>query len=212
MKKVIAAVCFTMLSLSAFAGVNPYVKGNIGYNYMNYKADFDSVTIVRGSSLGLGGAIGNKFSDKFRAEFAYAFTEVDVEKEVTVYAYDPSFDCRDEFGISGPNHYCAIGKGISGSKIKQHLFMLNGFYYPLEEKAINPFIGAGMGWGFLKKVSFGSDSANNFAYALYVGADYNISPKLTLEISGNYTSMVSPISDTKDIYNFGANVGIRYSF
>lgn len=212
MKKILLLAYLLTASFPVFAGLNPYIKGNIGYNYMNYEADFDNVTIVSGGNLGIGGAVGNKFSDKFRAELAYSFTEVDVEKEVAIYAYDPNFDCRDDLGIPQNPHYCAIGKGISGSKIKQHLFMLNGFYYPLEEQPIKPFVGAGFGWGFLKKISFDGNSTNNFAYALYLGADYNITSKLVLEISGNYTSMLSPISNTKDVYNFGANVGIRYNF
>ncbi len=200
MKKLALLVCLFCLPLVSSAGINPYIKGNIGYNYMNLdtKGNYriESSSLFKGNGYNLGLALGNQFSDRFRGEISYSFIKTNASSD---------FDVRDISGLLGT---------VLPPKVKQQIILLNGFYYPVKKMRINPFIGAGAGWGFLSKATYIDIKAdgNNFAYALYLGVDYDITEKISLDITGNYTSILATSSYTKDLYNFGGTLGIRYSF
>jgi opacity protein-like surface antigen len=194
MKKLALLLCLFCLPLIASAGMSPYIKGNIGYNYMDFDAK-GGYTIFSGSGYNAGLEIGNNFSDKFRGGLSYSFIKTSASSDL---------DARDSYGIP-----CSI----SVPEVQQHIILLNGFYYPLKKAKINPFVGAGAGWGFLNNTGdYYTDKNNNFAYALYLGVDYDITERISFDITGNYTSILAPISQTKDIYNLGGTLGIRYKF
>lgn len=196
MKKLALLVCLFCLPLITSAEMNPYIKGHIGYNHMDFDAK-GGYTIFSGSGYNAGLEIGNNFSDRFRGGLSYSFIKTSASSDL---------DVRDSYGIP-------ISSSASVPEVHQHIILLNGFYYPLKKAKINPFAGAGAGWGFLNNTGdYYTDKNNNFAYALYLGVDYDITEKISLDITGNYTSILAPTSHTKDLYNFGGTLGVRYSF
>ncbi len=191
MKKLVLVGCLLFASATLCAESNPYVKAYGGYNNMSLDSTRGGVDFGGdGYSLGLG--VGNNFSDRFRGDISYTFIET----------HNHSGDHHNQHNIWGHD----IGHD---SEIKQQLLLINAYYYPLKKRNINPFVGAGAGWGF-----FDGDGVdeNNLAYAVYLGLDFDMSNKISLEIAGNYSSILAPASWLENLYNLGITAGLRFKF
>ncbi|WP_424244348.1 opacity protein-like surface antigen [Elusimicrobium posterum] len=211
MKKFIITSFILCFSLSAFAEINPYISIRAGYEKTKEKASNDEWHISGDSgqwfSEAAGGgnltifdegaitgnlAIGAKMNKYFRTEISYTYKKL----------HNMDIDMRDGQGIPNP--------GKEDMKITQQTILANLFLYPLNEMIINPFVGAGAGIGILGFKHF--DTETNFAYALYIGADYTFAKHWSVEVMGTYNSILAPYSNANDIQNFGGSLGVRYNF
>lgn len=110
----------------------------------------------------------------------------------------------------------------------QIAFMLNGFWYPKPDWTVSPYLGAGLGvtkisWNDIR-VSGSStvldDSDIVFTYQLIIGASYEVSPQLFLEIDYRYfapddAEILSSTGTTGKLDNQELNIfglGVKYKF
>ncbi len=201
MRRFIIAVFILCFSIPVFAEINPYIAVRGGYEKSREKLGNATLEdlgyygnepfaildgyLFNDNALTASIAIGTEIN-KLRIEAAYSFKKID----------------------DGIDSGLAVGTGYES--VKQHTIMANLFYYPLEKMIINPFVGGGAGVGIIKSWTF--DTKVNFAYALYIGADYTFAKHFTLELMGTYNSIISPYSNAKDVQNFGGSLGVRYNF
>ncbi len=200
MKKIVITVVALLFAIPAFCALNPYlsIKGGYEYGYQKYKANewISSSKMYDADNAVFGLAAGHWFTDKLRAEIAYN------------YKFDNSLrkglDVRDIYGLP-------INLRES---LKQHTVLINAYYHPFSDWIVSPYLGAGAGWGWSKykvtDLALLNISQNNFAYAFYLGADYKLCERLTLDLSFTYNSILSDHSRMKDAYNYGGALALRY--
>lgn len=206
MKKIVITVVALLFAIPAFCALNPYlsIKGGYEYSYQKNKlhGDIDeSIAEVydkfyEADEAVFGLAAGHWFTDKFRAEIAYNY------KFDNTLRTESSF--RDEEGLPIP---------APRESLKQHTVLINAYYHPFSDWIVSPYVGAGAGWGWSKYEMPAYDvklNQNNFAYAFYLGADYKLTRRLTLDFSFTYNSILSDHSSLKDMHNYGGALALRY--
>ena len=95
-------------------------------------------------------------------------------------------------------------------------FMLNGYYDIENDSKITPFIGAGVGYGFLTH-SLGSTEFDDGVYAYQVGAGvgYDITDTIVLNAAYRYVATTEATIDTGSELEFGSHnflMGLRVYF
>lgn len=116
-------------------------------------------------------------------------------------AKEDVFDFRSEYGELRPDDI--------KEKITQQTLLINLFFYPFQNKTIQPFIGAGAGIGWVNMENIGN--YQKFAYAGYLGIDYVLSEHFVVNLMGTYNSTGSYKHFARN-KNWGATLGARYYF
>jgi opacity protein-like surface antigen len=198
MKKIALAACVLFVSLSAFAQLNPYVAIRGGYEKTKEDAVLTGApqrltyTLFDTNIPTFTLALGAELSEMWRSEVAYTYKT----KKTDI------IDRRDSMGLPTPPQK---------ERLTQQTILANLFFYPFKDMQVKPFVGAGLGLGIVDMEYFGSDS--NFAYAIYLGADYKFLEHWAVELMATYNSILSPYGGgSKDVYNFGGTIGLRYNF
>lgn len=196
---ILAAVCFFAAAAPAHEYKN-YIGVKGGYEWSKETYDsrstiinniptyLDGGVVFSGKGITMGAFAGLYFNNRLRGEIAYHYKQLE----------DP--ESRGIFLNSGHSSY----------DVYQHTFLANMFFYPLNKMTVTPFIGAGAG-GALTKIE-NSDIKGGFAYAFYIGADYDFYDEWTIDLTAAYTSTVRPYNDANNIHNFGISLGLRYNY
>ncbi|MDR1123281.1 MAG: outer membrane beta-barrel protein [Elusimicrobiota bacterium] len=197
MKKLTAVMAMLLCTaggLMAFSGQYVSVKGAYEASKQEYSEGARSINIFDAKGPALGLSYGAYFGESLRAEINYNYK--DLKDTKTLANTGIPFD--------------------SGSTIKtaQHTFLANVFYYPFGRIIISPFVGAGAGYGIVKDKTYGLPTKGNFAYAVYLGADYPLTEKFAIDLTASYNAILNPYDypGYKNINNFGGGLGLRYSF
>jgi opacity protein-like surface antigen len=105
-----------------------------------------------------------------------------------------------------------MGAGFYSSNISQLGILVNGYYDFLPDSIITPYIGAGLGIGFVDGT--GSLSSTVFAFQGIVGASWHIDNNFRLNLDGRYygTSNPSVNGNAWSNNNFAVMLGLQYKF
>lgn len=223
MKKLLLAVALAgAMSSSAMAA--PYAEIDLGGS-LPMDQDFKNslspdAQISYKDAFALTAAAGYNFNNGFRAELEYGYQNPDFDK-VTGH-------------ISGvPVEFTGSGAGAD-----VHTFMTNGYYDIGTKTAFTPFVGAGLGFAYIKANAgtppagataymTSDDSATVFAYQATLGASYALTDHVSLTGSYRYlgtsegsfktTLTVAGVGSTSgDVKtSYSSNVlraGLRYTF
>lgn len=181
-------------------GISPYISAQIGYGAAAWK-DMD----ILPHGVMYSGAVGASIRTSpinLRAEFEYAGAK-HVASE------------SDEFGVY-PNYF----EVELDPTIKSALYMANLYVDFLEDYALKPYLGVGLGRGKLtfseKEYDFytgdymgtWSASESGMTWGAYAGIGFKMFGGLSGDIGARFNSV-----DAGDgIYLFGLNAGLRYNF
>lgn len=177
-----------------------YLRGDIGVSWQDVDnlvsvenqfnefiwlgKDFDPAAI-----LGLG--IGYKFNDWFRMDVTGEYRAKSSFSGIDTYDY-----WTGEEYISRTNHYTADKQ--------EWVFLANAYIDLGTWHSITPFVGAGIGAASVKISNYsdwdptpgyeslayaGSDTKWNFAWALYAGLAYQITPTFSVEVAYRYIDL-----------------------
>ncbi|MFK8250377.1 outer membrane protein [Ancylobacter terrae] len=177
-----------------------YLRGDIGVSWQ----DVDNLVSVENQSndfiwLGknfdaaaiLGVGVGYKFNDWFRADVTGEYRAKSSFSGVDTYDYWNG----DEY-IARTNHYTADKQ--------EWVFLANAYLDLGTWHSITPFVGAGIGAASVKVSNYsdwdptpgyeslayaGSDTKWNFAWALYAGLAYQITPTFSVEVAYRYIDL-----------------------
>ena len=143
------------------------------------------------SAFVIGGAVGSRFLDSFRGEVNLSYREADIEN-VT-----------------------------SGGVTLQVLALMGNVYYDFDlELPVTPYLGAGIGVGFIE-VDPVNDEATEFAWNIMFGASYGVTDTIGLSLGYRYLGTTDaeldatgPASGTVDaeIAVHEILFGFRYNF
>lgn len=194
MKKIIGILAIFFLSTSycnaASNGIYLGIQG--GYEHSDQdignraqSLSYDTNFTVWGLSLG---ADLNSF---LRTELSYNHKN----------AKEDIFDFRNEYGELRPEDI--------KEKITQQTLLINLFFYPFKNTSIRPFVGTGIGIGWVDVENL--NNYHKFAYAGYLGLDYVISEHLVVNLMGTYNSTGSYKYFARN-KNWGVTLGARYYF
>lgn len=191
MKKILILVSLLFLPLVTSAQTNPFYIG-VNAGYENSKGDMNGTTISSLYDTGFtvwGLSIGADINNYLRAEIAYNNKNGDEE----------FLDFRDEYGY--------IYLKDSEEEIKQQTISFNLFYYPFPNLKIKPFIGAGIGLGWVD-IEY-VKNYQKIAYAGYLGADYKLTDYAVISLTGSFNSTGSN-GHFDQTENWGISAGFRY--
>ena len=202
MKKLLAtALLIGALSVPAAseaAEYGVYVAPEVGIGFSNISGS----DTVFDAGIAIGYDFYAKHNIPVRAEFEYAYLG---EDKGDVSFYDGAEWIAADF------------------KVSSHLFMVNAYYDFMKDSAINPYIGAGVGFASVHTKAHAtgagasasaSDSSTEFAWQIGAGVAYNFTSNLAADLQYNYTS-VGDFNDsfsTDDLSYSRLTLGIRYTF
>lgn len=192
------------------------VKSN-GYSYSNADYDYSITDNKNKTVFNLGLNVGYDFNAQYavsvRAELDYTY--------------------RSSAKISSSSYFFSSIGGTSGGdtyeerfKIKQSTLMLNGYYDFHNSSDFTPYLGLGVGMGFVKYKGEENDSSTisktKFTWSAMAGVSYQLSKNLSANVEYRYLNS-GKIEDTDSdgIWhdNFSAklqshdlNIGLRYAF
>lgn len=177
----------------------------------------------------------------FRLSYGLVFpiSQHQIRSEIE-YGYNGNTKLDDDifYKIAANNNQGYLGDNVNASsKIKSQFVVANFYYDFINNSKFTPYINAGIGYARLKaENSFSykttgssfSDTSNNFAWNLGVGAAYNINNNIALDAGYRYTDY-GKVKTSKEIslsnqqYNHKIdtsskikshemNIGIRYTF
>lgn len=189
---------------------------------VGWDTDFDN-----GYSFGL--AVGRKYGS-FRAELELAYQRANVNTHTGVTAAGLDLSGEDAAVlISGSD---ALGTDVATlvadgqGSVKTWYGMVNGFYDFDVDDRVKPYVGVGLGVGFVdvdyspSAVTIIDDSSTRFAYQVMAGLAYKLNDKTELFAGYRYRATLDGEQDVSlfpaalDIENAASIVetGIRYSF
>ena len=114
--------------------------------------------------------------------------------------------------INSTTGFGPAGAGFYSNNIGQLSFLVNGLYDFLPQAEITPYVGAGLGIGFVDATS--SLSSTVFAFQGIVGVSWRIDNNIRLNLDGRYygTSNPSLNGNGWSNNNFAVMVGAQYKF
>jgi opacity protein-like surface antigen len=183
-----------------------YARGSLGFSWSSEdEIDYSPL-------WGIG--IGYRINPNLRADF--------------------TIDWRDRYNVEGGQGFALGGTAID-SKVDNRAYMLN-LYYDLERLpiiqlpgAFKPYVGGGIGMSRIEindrdvlvdgRVSrLTNDNKNQFAWQLMIGAGYNFTPEMTLDLGYRYANLgEAEMSSTEGSISSDLNVHelvatVRYQF
>jgi opacity protein-like surface antigen len=213
-----------------------YLRGDVGISNQRVE-DFSSPLFTAGgndfdlqysefdASAFLGVGVGYRFSEWIRA---------DITGE---YRFDSDFRGLDYYFDDGE----IAGANVYDGEKSEIVALLNGYIDGPKFGMMRPFVGAGVGAARVSIKNFsdfnpvtdalglsGDTDTWNFAWALYAGASFEVTPRWTFEVAYRYLNMGD--AETEDLvgpdgsdelvnpYNFDnihshdVKLGMRYSF
>jgi len=178
-----------------------YLRGDIGVswqdvdNLTSVENEFNDSFLWLGKSFDaaaiLGAGVGYKFNDWFRVDVTGGYRAKSGFDGVDTYEY-----WTGEEYIDRTNHYTADKS--------EWVFLANAYVDLGTWYSITPFVGAGIGAASVKISNYtdrdptpgyeslayaGSDSKWNFAWALYAGLAYQVTPNFSVEVAYRYISL-----------------------
>ena len=194
MKKLAILLLFAIfINTNGTAVAGPFYFGaNAGLEHSKNDLKYGIISQLYNENLTVWGvSFGANLNDSFRAEMAY--NHKNGKEEI--------FDFRNDSGQIYP--------GDTKEKIDQQTLLFNLFFYPFQNLQFKPFIGAGigLGWVDIEKI----DNYQKIAYAGYVGVDYELTSNLVATILGTYNSTAS-YKYFDSTQNWGVSIGARYYF
>ena len=114
--------------------------------------------------------------------------------------------------INSTTNFGPQGAGFYSDNVGQLGFLVNGLYDFMPDSVVTPYIGAGIGVGFVDATS--SLSSTVFAFQGIVGASWHIDNNFRLNLDGRYygTSNPSLNGNAWSNNNFSIMVGLQYKF
>lgn len=199
MKKTALALVLGALTFSTAASANWYVEGNLGYSKL--KTSGLAVEEFNDSTFSPSLAVGYKINDwRFAVDYTY-YGKADQGYKVN---------------YSG-------GSVAGDAELKVYGFGLAAYYDINLNSNIKPYVGARIATNYVKLDETNvettavsteresiSESSTKVGYGAVVGATYNFAPKWDLNAALEY-NRVAKVDDVK-INQYGAKVGVRYSF
>jgi len=184
-----------------------YVRGSLGYSW-SAEDEIDYSPL-----WGIG--IGYRINPNFRADF--------------------TIDWRDRYNVEGGQGFNVGGTAVD-STVDNRAYMLNVYYdfdrLPVIQLpgAFKPYVGGGIGLsrvevndrdvlvGGTDVARFTGDDENQFGWQLMIGAGYNFTPEMTLDLGYRYahlgeaelTSTAGSISSDLNVHELVAT--LRYQF
>ncbi len=248
----ITAIAFTGASAEE---KSYYISGSVGANWASdsdnegsFTDDFtiagtalDGATLPAGTAVGwdtefdvgytLSAAIGKDLG-AFRAEAEVAFTQNDVDTHSGVFAGTTSLDPVDATVLvasTSDDLGTTVGALVADGQgdLQTTYLFANGYYdFELPNTSIEPYIGAGIGVGFVdveyapSNVGIVDDDDTVFAYQFMAGAAVPVTPQLMGFGEDGYRGTTDVEVDVDlfagelEIENRGviAEVGLRYNF
>lgn len=199
MKKTALALVLGALTFSTVASANWYVEGNLGYSKL--KTSGLAVEEFNDSTFSPSLAVGYKINDwRFAVDYTYygkvdqgysvAYTGGRVDGDAELKAYGFGFATYYDFNLQSDI------KPYVGARIATNYVKLNDHYVETIDNS--------------RYSDSDSDSTTKFGYGAVVGATYNFAPKWDVNAAVEY-NRVAKVDDVK-INQYGAKVGVRYSF
>ena len=197
MKNIFIIFLLIFVSLAAYGKDNNYIAIKGGYDYSFQKEKgytfsgqyYPSHKFYEADNTVLGISVGHKFNNLFRTELDYKHK---IDNDVR------GNNIRDAFGYPVRD------------KFTEHSLLINTFLHPFSYRLISPYFGLGCGWAWSNYAHIVKQ--NNFSYAAYLGADYNIYTNLILDLSISYSNTLSDRKGLKNIHSVSGTIGIRYMF
>ncbi|MCL5261671.1 MAG: porin family protein [Gammaproteobacteria bacterium] len=186
MKKLLIVSAIALISTSAFADENsgPYVNVNGGVNLIGSSSDAFSDNMNR-AGLDVGGALGYRFNENFRAEaaFNYLRNTAKVSDDITFSQYLYMANVYYDFGnFNNFVPYVGVGAGCAHQVSKVTVSGMSEEY-----------------------------SKNSFAAQGIIGVDYKINQNVALGV--NYHFLPVFLTDPSEkIYNNLLGASITFSF
>lgn len=178
----------------------------------------------------LSAAYGWRFTPSLRAEVELAYQTNDISTHKGVKAGGIALDGQDAGVLitGSPNLGVTVGALVDDGKgsLDTTYLMLNGFYDFKGFGAFKPYVGAGIGAGFVNVdyspsgVKIVDDDATVFAYQVVAGSDYIVSDRLSVFAQYRYRATSDVETDVSlfdaklDVENASSalEVGVRYNF
>ena len=184
-------------STTSALAAGPYVGAAGGVSIVHdgdiSVAGIGTATAEYDTGYGFNVSAGYNF-EPIRAEFEFGYKNADMDK------------------ISGPG----ASVSVSDTDITVMSYMVNAFYDIKTGSPFTPYIGAGIGLlnGELESQGQNEDDTT-FGYQLIVGAAYNVTKNLAIDLSYRFQSAPSDFSENGvDVEYNSSNImaGLRYNF
>ena len=219
MKKLLllSAVCFIATGASAI-DLKPYVEGRLANTWSQSKfATYDGFLTasytdhtVLGGSLAVGTQVG-----KFRFELEGFYND------------DTTADVKDSFGRVGPVNPRPVGSQPAGdeiiakSKIESKGLFANVYYDITTINGFTPFVGAGIGYSWLKNKYQFPDGEGNFTmkdkdwgYNVGGGVSYAVNENTAVTLAYRFENLgtLNDIESKTKFEGYKLSLGLRYTF
>lgn len=179
---------------------------------VGWETDFDT-------GFALSGALGKNFGP-FRGEIELAYQKNGVGSHAGVSAGGIALDGEDAGVLitGSPNIGVTVGDLVAdGQGDLSNVFVMANIFYDFETGGlISPFIGAGVGVGFVdvdyspSAVPIIQDDATAFAYQAIAGVSYEVSPSVDLLVAYRYRA-TTDVSVQADLFSAEFDIENRAS-